>query len=220
MNISDLKKVLTSLSPTTSTAKDFISMKVLKDAGDSINPHLLLLVNKIIETEDYPKDLKLTKVVPIKKPEKDPQTAAAWRPINIVPSLSKVVEKCLLSQATKYLKDQHLIHHTHHGSVAGKSTQTFIQELYDNLMTALEQGDDMTFIQLDQSKAYDAIDHQILLAKMQYLGFNRKAIAIFKSYLSDRRQFVLIDSFPSETLAMGPISVTQGSTLSCILYIY
>ena len=215
----EFKKILRSLAPTTSTAKDFISMKIIKDAGDTINSHLLLLVNRIVATEEYPKELKLTKIVPIKKPEKDPQTASAWRPINIVPSLSKVVEKCLLAQVSKYLKDQNLIHHTHHGSVGGKSTQTLVQELYDILLTSLEQGDDMAFVQLDQSKAYDVIDHEILIAKMIYLGFNKKTIAIFRSYLSERRQYVVIDSFPSQTLCVGPRSVTQGSTLSCVLYI-
>ena len=219
LTMNDLKKVLSTLSATTSTAKDFISMKLLKDAGESINTHLLFLVNKIIETEEYPKELKLTKIVPIKKPEEDPKNAASWRPINIVPSLSKIVEKSLLLQITKYLNENKIIHHTHHGSVGGKNTQTLIQELYDNLLTALENGDEMTLIQLDQSKAYDVIDHQILLQKLKYLGFNRKAIRILRSYLSERRQFVVIDSFPSETLAVGPRSVTQGSTLSCVLYI-
>ena len=74
-------------------------------------------------------------------------------------------------------------------------------------------------IQLDQSKAYNVIDHDILIAKMEIIGFNRKTIGIFRSYLSERRQYVVINSFPSETLLVGPRSVTQGSTLSCILYL-
>ena len=190
-----------SLSPTTSSSKDFISMKVVKAAGDTLLPHILLLVNTIISTEHYPRNLKLTKIVPVKKPDKDPQDTASWRPINIVPALSKVVEKCLLAQVTKYLKENNLIHHTHHGSVGGKSTQTLIEELYDILLTSLESGDDAAFIQLDQSKAYDVIDHDILIAKMEIIGFNRKMLGIFRSYLSERRQYVVIDSFPIRNIA-------------------
>ena len=145
INMSDLKSIMRSLSPTTSSSKDFISMKVVKAAGDTLLPHILLLVNTIISTEHYPMNLKLTKIVPVKKPDKDPQETASWRPINIVPALSKVVEKCLLAQVTKYLKENNLIHHTHHGSVGGKSTQTLIEELYDILLTSLENGDDAAF---------------------------------------------------------------------------
>ena len=219
IDMSDLKKILSSMSATTSTTSDFLSIKVIKEAGSSINPHLLHLINKIIATQDYPTSLKHTKVIPIKKPHKDPQLPAGWRPINIIPSISKVVEKCLLRQVVAYLQNNNLIHHTHHGAVGGKSTQTLVQEVYDRLLTALEEGKDSAFIQLDQSKAYDVIDHGILLDKMSYMGFNHKTIQLFKSYMTDRKQYVVVESFSSEHLLVGPRSVTQGSTLSCIMYL-
>ena len=219
LSMSQLKTTLSTMSSTSSSTSDFISMKLIKDAGPVLNPHILHLINKIISNEDYPSNLKVTKVIPIQKPAKDPKLPEGWRPINIVPSLSKVVEKSLLLQVLKYLKTNELIHHTHHGSVAGKSTQTLIQEVYDRLLTSLEEGKDSAFVQLDQSKAYDVIDHEILIKKMQHLGFNKKAINIFKSYMFERKQYVVVESFPSELLLVGPRSVTQGSTLSCMMYL-
>ena len=63
------------------------------------------------------------------------------------------------------------------------------------------------------------VSHPLLLAKMKLLGFNNKTLQIFENYLKDSRQYIIIDSFASEPLAVGPQSVTQGSTLSCALYL-
>ena len=82
----------------------------------------------------------------------------------------------------------------------------------------MKNGDETAFIQLDQSKAYDVMDHYLLIEKMKLLGFNKKTIKIFTSYLNERKQYVSIDSFDSEVLTVRPQSVIQGSTLSCVLY--
>ena len=219
INMSQLVSVIKSMKPTTSTTSDYISVKILKEAGHSISPHLLNLVNSIIKTQEYPSELKLTKIVPIPKDEKDPTSHQGWRPINIVPAISKVVERCLLLQVVNYLKENNLIKHSHHGSVTSKSTQTLVQEIFDNVLESLDKGEDCAIIKLDQSKAYDVISHPILLDKMKILGFSMKTLAIFKNYLNGQRQYVVIDSFPSQPLLVGPTSVTQGSILSCVLYL-
>ena len=125
----------------------------------------------------------------------------------------------LLVQLTEYLEKNKFINYTHHGSVKGQVTQTLVQELFDNLMESMEEEEITAVIQTDQSKAYDVVNHQILLEKMRILGFNRKTLNILRSYLQNRRQFVVVDSYPSEPLAVGERSVTQGSALSGLLYI-
>ena len=217
--MSQFKGIITKMAPTTSSAKDFISMRIIKEAGDTIYPQLLHMVNTILKEGEYPSLLKVTKIIPISKPNKDCTTQAGWRPINLVPTLSKIVEKCILKQVLKYLKDNGFIHHTHHGLVQSKRTQTIVQEIYEMLLTSYEKGEDTAFIQLDQSKVYDVVSHKLLIAKMNLLGFNRKTIKIFTSYLHERKQYVCIDSFDSNTLLVCPQSVTQGLTLSCVLYL-
>ena len=91
--------------------------------------------------------------------------------------------------------------------------------MLDEWVYSLEQGEDSAVLILDQSAAYDVVWHPLLLQKLEILGFQEKTLKLFKSYLSDRRQRVLVDSFLSDELAIGPLSVCQGSTLSGILYI-
>ena len=109
---------------------------------------------------------------------KPQELSSGWRPINIVPSVSKIIEKCFLVQLTEYLKRNNFINFTHHGSVKGRGTQTLVQELFDNLMESVENDEVSAVIQTDQSKAYDVVNHDILLAKMKILGFNHKTLNI------------------------------------------
>ena len=144
-----LSLVLATMRPTTSDAADFISMRLIKEAGPSVKPLLLHITDQIIKTEHYPSTLKLTKIFPIRKTSKPENIPVGWRPINIVPLISKIVEKCLLNQITQYLEKQNLINHTHHGSVKLKGTQTLVSELYDSLLETLENDEEVVVIQTD-----------------------------------------------------------------------
>ena len=84
-----LVRTIQTMSPTSSSAADFISICIIKDAGPAIFPHLLHLINQIIRSEKLPTSLKLTKVVPIRKLAKPANYSTGWRPINIVQSLSE-----------------------------------------------------------------------------------------------------------------------------------
>ena len=139
--------------------------------------------------------------------------------VNIVSSLWKIVESVILKQITQHLNKNELISCIHHGAVAGKSTQTLVAELYDQLMDNLDKNEDCALVLLDQSKAYDLVNHCILLQKLQALGFNKLTLNTMQSYLSDRTQYVHVQGFPSDRLSVGPQSVIQGSVLSCILYL-
>ena len=217
--MSQLTKVLDQMKSSSSTAEDYISVKLLKIAATQLKPLLLQLFNRIIISEKYPDILKVTKIIPIRKSSKPANLSTGWRPINIVPSISKVLEKCILTQITEYLTKNKLINHTHHGSIPGKGTQTLIHELYDRVLESLESGETSAILQTDQSKAFDVVDHIILMGKMRHLGFNRRTMKILESYLNERKQYVEVNSFASQKLTVGPNSVTQGSALSCTLYL-
>ena len=119
----------------------------------------------------------------------------------------------------KHLQDSKLINSNHHGSIKNHLTQTLILELHDRLVESLETGEDVALLQLDQSKAYNLISHQILIDKMRLLKFGEKTIKTIQSYLDERRQYVQIENVQSDVLLVGPKSVTQGSTLSCLFYL-
>ena len=219
ISMGDLNKIVDKMKPTGSQGEDDISMRIVKDARQELQPHLLLLVNQAIRTKTYPNQLKTTKIVPIEKKGKMTTSADSWRPVNVVPAISKILERVLLQQMLVHLEINKLVKHNHHGAIKGKSTQTIVIELYDKLMENMTKGDESILILLDQSKAYEIVDHDILIRKLKAIGFKGPAIDLMKSFLSDRKQYVQIQAMDSEKLLTGPQSVVQGSTVSCILFL-
>ena len=122
ISMADLSSIITSMVPTGSTSRDEISMWLVKQARVELEPQLLHLTSKIIETGGYPEALNTTKAIHIEKPNQN--TQEGWRMINLVSTLSKIVEKSLMKQITNHLKINGLISHVHHGAVGQKSTQT------------------------------------------------------------------------------------------------
>ena len=97
-----------------------------------------------------------------------------------------------------------------------------IVTMLDEWVYSLERGDYSAVIILDQSAAFNVVWHPLLLEKLKIIGVQENTIKLFKSYLVGRTQRVLVDSFLSDELSIGPLSVCQGSTLSgilCLIYI-
>ena len=219
INMHQSRITLKAMRTSGSSTQDFISLKSIKCARKEIEPILLKLINQIIKTGIYPDEYKVTKIVPIEKQNKEPTTSEGWRPINIVPTISKIVEKVLQNQMINHLDRHNLVNHRHHGALRGKLTQTLVAELYNKLLEKINLKEDTALVLMDQSKCFNLIDHQILLSKMKIIGFDEESIRLMTSYLSERKQYVSVGGNDSDKLIVGPRSVTQGSTLSCILYI-
>ena len=217
--MSDLRKEISRMKPTASEGQDTIPMRAIKAAANELAPLILNLVNATISSTTFPKNMKTTKIIPIRKIEKDKTSSEGWRPINIVQAISKIIERVYLRQMLNHLDENNLVNHSHHGGMKGKSTQSILIEVHDNLVEALENGEDTALVIIDQSKAFEIIDHEILLAKLIIIGFSNQAIKIMRSYLKDRRQYVQIQTSASDCLVTGPRSVVQGSTLSGVLYL-
>ena len=147
--------------PTASTTADHISMRLILQARSQLEPQLLNLINRIIETADFPHRLKLTKIIPIPKPPKDIMLIEGWRPINIVPAISKIIEKALMRQMLDHRVGNKVIYPNHHRSMAGHSTQTLVVDLHDKLVQDMEDGEDVALLLLNQSKAYDLVPRKL-----------------------------------------------------------
>ena len=107
----------------------------------------------------------------------------------------------------------------HHGGIQQRSTVTATGTLFDQWPQNLENDIDTAAIILDQSAAYNIVPHDILVNKLTILGADNHAQSYFQNYLKDRTQKVTLDGTYSEELHVGPMSVVQGSTLSCLLYL-
>ena len=222
IKIQDVRDTVNAMKPSNSTGIDGISSKTLKKVLKTIEIALTNLVNKSIENNEYPKSLKSSKILPLYKkstPQKPTTDPTAYRGINLLMTIGKVMEKIILKQTLKYMIENNLIPESHHGSIKGKSTITAITTLIDTWTYKVEQGQELAAIALDQSAAYDLIDHYLLIDKMRILGFTEKTLIWYKNYLKDREQRVYIDGTYSENLHIGQRSVVQGSVMSCLLYL-
>ena len=217
--MSELRKTMTRIKPTNSTGIDTISMKTLKELFKPLEGAILNLINTSITNAEYPDNLKISKAIPLHKQGKQPHDPLGYRLINLLPSLSKIIDKIIYSQVLNYLDRNEIMPHQHHGGRRGRSKITAVSTMLDTWTERYENGHDTAIIVLDQSAAYDTISHKILIDKMKVLGFNDKTTKYFENYLNNRQQSVLVDGSQSDTLHVGKISVVQGSVLSCLLYL-
>ena len=157
------------------------------------------------------------KVVPIFK-SGDQTNASNYRPITILPVLSKIIEKAVHMQLYTFLKENKLLAREQFGFRPNLSTEVALAHLTDNILDNMDNGLVTGAVFLDLSKAFDTVDHQLLLKKLRSLGLDNNSMDWFKSYLSAREQVVSIGNCLS---CPKPISVgvPQGSILGPLLFI-
>ena len=135
----------------------------------------------------------------------------------ILPILSKVLEKVVFMQISKYMEDNCLIHPNHHGFRAFHSTVTGLIQMYDRWVDALENKKYTGVCFLDLSAAFDIVDHSLLLQKLRLYGFDDNSVTWVSSYLTERKQTVYIEGKQSTILSV-PTGVPQGSILGPLFY--
>ena len=170
-----------------------------------------------MNTGVFPKSLKLAKVIPIHKAE-DKQNVSNYRPISILPLLSKIFEKIVFKQMLNYLDKFSLLSNNQYGFRPLRSTTQAILDNLQYIYSSLDSDHIVLSFFLDFSKAFDCIDHKILLSKLNLYGFRGVTNKWFESYLSDRSQFVCINDVNSEPTDITH-GVPQGSILGPILFL-
>ena len=170
-----------------------------------------------MKTGIFPNKLKLAKVIPIYKKD-DPTQVTIYRPISLLPVLSKVIEKTIAKQLSGYFEDNKLFNQNQYGFRPGHSTEHAALELVDKITYKMDNNETPINIFLDLSNAFDTIDHNILLDKLKYYGLDDIAIKLFRSYLTNRYQYVQIENAKSQLLEINT-GVPQGSILGPLLFI-
>ena len=199
------------------TGLDRIPSNLLKMAASIVAPSLTSIFSKSILTGIYPNDWKAAKVTPLFKKglKSDPNN---YRPISVIPVVSKVLEKIVYNQLYHYLDDDKLLLGCQSGFRSLHSTLTALLEATDAWSVNIDNGLLNGVVFIDLTKAFDTIDHEIILRKMSYLGVNQAAIKWFSSYLSGRTQRCSVNGKLStaRTLSCG---VPQGSILGPLLFL-
>ena len=211
-----VEKIISSLSNSTSFGLDQIDTSTIKLIKKEILPAITHIINLSISTGKFPSAWKKAKVVPLFKKE-DPVNPKNYRPVAIIPILSKVLERVIFNQMIEYLTENRLLHPNHHAFRPHHNTSTAMIQMYDGWIQAVESGQIAGVCMLDMSAAFDLVDHDLLLQKLLLYGFGPRILDWIKSYLTDRTQCVVINGALSRQLPVST-GVPQGSILGPLLY--
>jgi hypothetical protein len=212
-----LLNIIKLFEPKSSVDLDGISMKLIQTIGPVICTPLSHIFNCSIEQGIFPEKLKCSRTVPVFK-SGNPTLCDNYRPISLLPTMSKLLEKFISIQLTNHLELNNLLYIHQYGFQKNKSTEQNLIHLTNSIFTALNEKKYCIGLFLDLKKAFDVCSHEILLKKIKKYGLNGKTHDWFKSYLENRKQSVDIDGSLSATKTFN-ISVIQGSILGPILFL-
>lgn len=224
-NNHEVEAIINSLKPSTSAGLDEISAKILKHCSKALISPLTKIINLSLAQGHFPSALKQSKVYP-KLKSGSLLEATNYRPISLIPTCSKVIEKVVLKRLMDHCERHHLLTDKQHGFIKGKSTTSAIIQLAEFIVDNLERKNMVTGIMLDFSKAFDCLGHELITHKLEQLGVKGHAKKWFKSYLAGRSQTVEIQytqktylhTVRSEPLPINR-GVPQGSVLGPVLFI-
>ena len=189
----------------------------LKFLNSHISPLISSLINRSFDESHMPNCLKIGKQTPVFKGGDN--ILSNYRPITVVNSIAKVFEKAVKARLTKYLDKFNLLTDNQFGFRAQHATSHAMIKLYDEALSGLDNKSCKTgSVLLDISKAFDCVDHEILLHKLQHYGIRGNVCKWFESFLTNRTHYVEINGIKSDSYTPD-IGIPQGSVLGPILFI-
>ena len=155
-----------------------------------------MLFNNSLSEGIFPECFKTIKIIPILK-SGDSNSTANYRPISMLPFLSKMSEKLMCARLDSYLKSNNILCTNKFGFRKNSNTSDAIIEFLDYVYSSLDKKQSTIAVYLDFSKAFDTVNREILMSKLQHNGIRGVMLSWFKSYLSNRKQYVSIENFSS-----------------------
>ena len=209
------RKQLSTLNPKKAVGLDDVSSLFLRDAANSVLVPITHIINLSITTETVPSAFKEARVVPLFKmgSKLDPSN---YRPVSILCVLSKILERAVNTQLNEYLEKRGLLFENQSGFRNGYSTDSCLIGLTDYVKSEMSRGNLVGMVLIDLCKAFDTVDHSILIEKLRAIGVS--STAWFESYMMDRKQCVQVDSVFSDPLAVS-CGVPQSSILGPQLFL-
>lgn len=230
MNISQINSIFFTYITPMETSKIITNLKnnhtqdiygmttnLLKQIVDNINIPLTYIINKGIDEGCFPTPLKKAKVIPIYK-KGDPHQCENYRPISILPTISKIFETVIKTRLINFFENKNILATNQHGYRTKKSTTTALTNVVLQIYEAFDNREYAQIAFCDLSKAFDSVNHKILLQKLWRVGVRGQPYKLLESYINDRKQLVTWEQDISEwkTIEMG---VPQGSVLGPLLFL-
>ena len=213
----EVLKLCREIKPFKSSSIHQLSSKVLKDAFLVISTQLTHLFNLIFTTGVYPDIWKRANVIPLFKGG-DLTNVNNYRPISLLSLPGKIIEKIIHSQINNFLDDNHLLNSKQDGFRKGRSTIDTIAGFTDDIYSEMDIGNCSVAVFIDFRKAFDVVNHNILVKKLSYMGIQGNNLNLLTNYLRNRSQCTLANSVTSQPCSMT-YGVPQGSTLGPLQFL-
>ena len=213
----DIIKAIEEIKPNAASGPDEIPVILLKECKEALAKPIYLVWSQSLETGVVPSFYKTSHVFPLHK--KDSKALPAnYRPISLTSHIIKIFERVLRRKLVEYMEINNLICSKQHGFRSGRSCLTQLLHHIDDVLEALSNNSDFDSIYLDYAKAFDKVDHKLLLRKLRLYGIHPKIVKWIESFLSDRKQSVVVDGYHS-FLSLILSGVPQGTVLGPILFL-
>ena len=212
-----IANVISNLKNKSSYGYDNISNKLIKLAKGVLTQPLTLISNQILRTGIFPKELKISRVKPLFK-SGDPLQFNNYRPVSLLPSLSKIFEHVIFDQIMCYLTENSLLSSEQFGFRPGHSTELAALRMVDHIIKQMDNGKLPLCIYIDLSKAFDTLNYDILMSKLEYYGITGKENELLRSYLTGRSQYVEVNGHKSSHLQIST-GIPQGSVIGPLLFL-
>ena len=213
----DVLKVIKSMSDKKACGNDNIPMSLIKPIAHIIVKPITHIFNLSIQQGLVPTGLKISRVTPIFKGG-NKNEIGNYRPISVLPVFAKILEKIISRQLYDYVTSNSLLSNHQSGFRPKHSTMTALLNVTESWLDSLDRGNFVGIIALDLRKAFDTVDHDVLLLKLKRMGIDGNALKWIQDYLLDRHQYTILDGVQS-TMCEVKCGVPQGSNLGPLLFV-